>query len=301
MKSFPPGLTAYHTLEPANHGRTAFRDVSGVNIILADYPVDLEKLAAIAEDLMLFIETHYYQRAMRPEVPACLETIRKMGLKIGLISNVNSRGQVPANLEAYGIRHYFDPIVLSSEYGRRKPDPAIFHYAARLANVPTSACALCRRPHRPRYPWRPAGRISLARSRSSMIIDHGEDGRRRHPDAVIADMTELVDILKQDDGRNSVPNSGCSRQRSSIRALLFDAGDILYFRPERGRKLRAFLERVRSSQTKVMSRGEREALKQQAYHGADLTGRISARRFLRLYGVDRSGADRARQTSHGRG
>ena len=30
--------------------------------------------------------------------------------------------------------------MLSSEYGRRKPDPAIFHYAARLAKVPTSEC-----------------------------------------------------------------------------------------------------------------------------------------------------------------
>ena len=52
---------------------------------------------------MVFIETHWFQRAMRPEVPAVLEAIRKMGLKIGLISNVNSRGQVPANLEL--VRH----------------------------------------------------------------------------------------------------------------------------------------------------------------------------------------------------
>ena len=77
---------------------------------------------------------------MRPEMPAVLEAIKQMGLKIGLISNVNSRGQVPTNLKEYGIFHYFDPIVLSSEYGRRKPDPAIFHYAARLANVPASTC-----------------------------------------------------------------------------------------------------------------------------------------------------------------
>jgi putative hydrolase of the HAD superfamily len=31
--------------------------------------------------------------------------------------------------------------VLSSQYGRRKPDPSIFFQAARLANLPTSACA----------------------------------------------------------------------------------------------------------------------------------------------------------------
>jgi FMN phosphatase YigB (HAD superfamily) len=48
----------------------------------------------IAEDLMFYLETHYYSRQMRPEVPEVLEAIRKMGLKIGLISNVSSRGQV---------------------------------------------------------------------------------------------------------------------------------------------------------------------------------------------------------------
>jgi putative hydrolase of the HAD superfamily len=63
-----------------------------------------------------------------------------MGYKIGLISNVTSLGQVPLNLTQYAIKGYFNPIVLSIEYGRRKPDPAIFHYAARLANSPTSEC-----------------------------------------------------------------------------------------------------------------------------------------------------------------
>ena len=108
--------------------------------ILAGQPCDPVKLASIAEDLMLYLETNYYHREMRPEMPAVLEAVRKMGLKIGLISNVMSQRQVPDNLSAYNIRHYFDPIILSCEYGRRKPDPSIFHYAARLANVPTSAC-----------------------------------------------------------------------------------------------------------------------------------------------------------------
>ena len=71
--------------------------------ILSDYPVDQNQLAMIAEDLMLYIETRYYQRAMRPEMPAVLDAVQKMGLKIGLISNVCSRGQVPASLELYGI------------------------------------------------------------------------------------------------------------------------------------------------------------------------------------------------------
>lgn len=103
--------------------------------ILAEYPVDGATLEAIAEDLMQYYETHFYLRTMRPEIPAVLHAIQQMGLKIGLISNVCSRGQVPMNLEQYGIRQYFNPVVLSSTYGRRKPDPAIFHHAARLAGA----------------------------------------------------------------------------------------------------------------------------------------------------------------------
>ncbi len=134
------GLEAYHQIS-----LQTLEELSPVRVwseyIFADCPVDREKLALIAEDLMVFIENHWFQRAMRPEVPEVLQAIRQMGLKIGLISNVNSRGQVPDNLDLYGIRDYFNTIVLSSEYGRRKPDPAIFHYAARLTNVPTGECA----------------------------------------------------------------------------------------------------------------------------------------------------------------
>ena len=74
--------------------------------IFAEYDVELERLAPIAEELMFLIETRFYHRAMRPEIPAVLEAIRNMGLKIGLISNVNSRGQVPTNLKEYDIYHY---------------------------------------------------------------------------------------------------------------------------------------------------------------------------------------------------
>jgi HAD superfamily hydrolase (TIGR01549 family) len=69
-----------------------------------------------------------------------------------------------------------------------------------------------------------------------------------------------------------------------VRALLFDAGDILYFRPERGQKFQAFLKESGLAEKKIPA-GEREALKQQAFQGL-----ISQEQFreaeLRLYGVD---------------
>ncbi len=72
--------------------------------------------------------------------------------------------------------------------------------------------------------------------------------------------------------------------RDQVRALLFDAGDILYFRPERGQKFQAFLKEFGLAEIKIPA-GDRDALKQQAFQGL-----ISQEQFreadLRLYGVD---------------
>ena len=169
--------------------------------IFRDIDIDRTVLSSISEELMLFYETRLYYRDMRPEIPEVLEAIKKLGLKIGLISNVNSLGQVPTNLEKYKIKHYFDPIVLSSEYGRRKPDPAIFHYAARLANVPTSECIYV------------GDRISrdidgANRAGFKMAVqichdfDHGETDFGPEPDVKITKMTELLDIINTGKNKN---------------------------------------------------------------------------------------------------
>src|SRR5512140_1436129 len=84
------GLDAYHQLSLQTMDELTPERVCN-EFIFTGYPAERQKLAVIAEDLMCYIETHYYQRAVRPEVPGVLEAIRKMGLKMGLISNVNSR------------------------------------------------------------------------------------------------------------------------------------------------------------------------------------------------------------------
>ena len=244
--------------------------------ILPGYPVDPVKLSAIAEDLMLYLETHYYQRAMRPEMPAVLEAIQGMGLKIGLISNVVSKGQVPDNLAQYQIRHYFDPIVLSCEYGRRKPDPAIFHHAARLANVPTSACVYVGdRISRDVIGARKAGFRLAVQIRHAG--EHSEADEGALPDAVISQMTELLEILKTEITRpQAAPQV--------VRAYVFDAGDILYHRPNRGAKWNAFLGQL-SRGTAENHNQERGLLTEQAYQGL-ITQDQYREALLRLYGID---------------
>jgi putative hydrolase of the HAD superfamily len=196
--------------------------------ILPDCSDNYPQLATIADDLMVWIETHYYQRQMRLEIPAVLGAIHKMGYKIGLISNVNSRGQVPLNLTQYGIIQYFNPIVLSSEYKRRKPDPSIFHYAARLSNTPASECI---------YIGDRIARDVLGAKRAGFKyaiqihhdFNHGENDDGATPDLLIHNMNELVDFLKSEAQLNQ---DGVTQKVSpkGIRAILFDADGVLYYR-----------------------------------------------------------------------
>jgi putative hydrolase of the HAD superfamily len=245
--------------------------------IFAGMDVDFDRLVPIAEELMFLIETRYYLRAMRPEMPAVLQAVKQMGLKIGLVSNVNSRGQVPTNLKEYGIIHYFDPIVLSSEYGRRKPDPAIFHYAARLANVPTSACLYVG----DRVVRDIAGAQRAGYGKSVLIrhdFEHGEDDAGATPDAVIEDMTELLDILHA--GRDCECTPTIS---GKIRALIFDAGDILYFRPERGAKFAAFLKELGLEVSPNHTR-QKKAIEYKAYRG-EIDHDEYREAIVRMYGI----------------
>lgn len=238
-KIISSGLDAYHltALETMQELPAAqvFNDY-----IFKDLPINREEITRIAEELMFFIETHWFNRNLRSELPGVLKEIHQMGLKIGLISNVNSRNQVPANLEKYGIRSYFNPVVLSSEYGRRKPDPAIFHYAARLANVPAGQCVyIGDRIVRDILGARRAGfRLAVQIQHD---FDHGEVDEGSTPDAVVKNMDEFLQILKQE-VKNTSRSLVEEPSDHSLRALIFDAGDILYYRENSGTIISEFLK-----------------------------------------------------------
>ena len=244
--------------------------------IFHGYEVDKEKLSGIAEELACLIETRFYERVMRPEMPEVLQAIKQMGLKIGLISNVNSRGQVPNNLKKYGIIDYFHPIVLSSEYGYRKPEPSIFHYAARLADVPASACVYVGdRIVRDIEGARRAG-FGLA-IQIKHDFAHGENDTGFTPDAVIGNMTELLPIL-----REKLETEALISNHQKIRALIFDAGDVLYFRPQRGRGFSAFLKEHGLEVSADHARRKKE-IEYQAYR-AQITHDEYREAIVRIYG-----------------
>ena len=289
-KGVDPGLDDRQLYEQVNTGweryhRQAIRtmvelpvEIVWSDFILAGCRVDQEKLAEAAGELMTQLEWLYYSRSLRPEMSSVLEQLHAMGLKIGLISNVCSRTQVPQSLEKYGILRYFDPLVLSSVYGRRKPDPSIFHYAARLINEPTSACL---------YVGDRIARDIIGARRAGygyavQIIndfEHGEHDEGAVPDAVIHHMDELLDFIRLS-VRENVPGKIPAKQ---IKALLFDAGDILYNRPTRGSHLRLFLQE-HDIADKEISADSAADLKVKAYHGL-ISQDTFREEYLRLYGI----------------
>ncbi len=269
------GIRRYHDLSLQSHVEyPAWRVWS--EFVFYDLPVPLEKLTAIAEELMIYLEMNYYQRKMRPEVPAMLKQLQAAGLKIGLISNINSLGQVPATLKQYGIDQYFDPVVLSSTFHIRKPDPSIFYYAARLAGVATSECAFVgdrvERDIKGAYQAGFGYTIQIEHQ-----FEHGEDDSGPTPDAKIASMSELMPLIQQ---CNSMD---LHQHNNPIHAFLFDAGDVLYYRPDRFALFGAFLKRKGIDPMIDVHNGIRR-LKDEAFEGKlDRFQYLEA--MVHLYGI----------------
>jgi len=77
---------------------------------------------------------------LNPDAPQLLRWLKDHDKKIGLISNV---GRTPGFilrkfLEDEGIANFFDAMIFSDETGTRKPNPKIFHIAARRLEVKPS-------------------------------------------------------------------------------------------------------------------------------------------------------------------
>lgn len=93
---------------------------------LKDYQISEDKIAPIAEELSFLYDYERVRNMRRPGLVETLETLRGMGMRMGIVSNIISTSFVPHILKEYGIDSYMDCIVMSSEVGIRKPNPAIF-------------------------------------------------------------------------------------------------------------------------------------------------------------------------------
>jgi len=164
--------------------------------VLAEPGLSKERVAAAAEDLSFFYDTHYHLRSLRPEAPAVLETLRQQGFRLAIISNVVSRRLVPHMLAEYGIAHYFDPVVTSSCLGWRKPNERIFGEAMRLMQLSPEACAYVGDTiSRDVIGARRAGFGMAIQIRSFLTARSDRGIEHVPPDAVIRDLSEVIELV----------------------------------------------------------------------------------------------------------
>ena len=89
-----------------------------------------ERVLDLAERLLF--EPDRRDRRLYPGARELLDTLRRQGLRIALITNWSSHLIVTDVTSALGIQEYFAPLVSSAVFGRIKPHLSIFQYVLEI-------------------------------------------------------------------------------------------------------------------------------------------------------------------------
>lgn len=142
ISTSPEMLDAYLTVQGAAYKRYSEQTREELpmariwnEFYLAQFHIGEEKFEPIAEELSFGYDYLRVRNLRKPHLNETIETIDKMGLLQGIISNIISTTLVPHILKEYGIRRYMKSIVMSGGVGVRKPDPAIFTICAQELGI----------------------------------------------------------------------------------------------------------------------------------------------------------------------
>jgi putative hydrolase of the HAD superfamily len=108
----------------------------GPKALLVNYLAEhLEWAEESLESRLARFRSGVAQQTHAPDYLHAVLSKLRVRLRLGLISNGSGAAQ-RSKLEALGIQHYFDPILISEETGYRKPQPEMFGIAAELWQIP---------------------------------------------------------------------------------------------------------------------------------------------------------------------
>jgi putative hydrolase of the HAD superfamily len=107
--------------------------------MLPDHPAD--QIAPLASQLTLLWRERKGRHTPRPDVQKTVLELHRRGYSLGIIANSISTLEIPNWLEADGLTPYFKAVVLSSKFGRRKPDLHVYLEAAYLVGIKPANCA----------------------------------------------------------------------------------------------------------------------------------------------------------------
>jgi putative hydrolase of the HAD superfamily len=107
--------------------------------LVPEFPA--ERIAPLGGELTFQFRQSMGRRVVVEGGREVVVELEKRGYTLGIISNLIGTREIGEWLEADGFSPYFKSVVLSSVFGKRKPDPAIYLEAARRAEVEPIHCA----------------------------------------------------------------------------------------------------------------------------------------------------------------
>jgi putative hydrolase of the HAD superfamily len=106
--------------------------------LVPEFPKD--KISPLGEELTYQFRQSMGRRVVVENGKEVVVELQRRGYILGIISNLIGKREIPDWLVEDGFNPYFKTVVLSSVFGKRKPDPAIYLEAARQAGVKPSNC-----------------------------------------------------------------------------------------------------------------------------------------------------------------
>ena len=159
-----------------------------------EFPAD--KIAPLGVELTYQFRQSMGRRVVVERGKEVVIELYKRGYILGLISNVITSQEIPDWMDADGFTPYFKSVVLSSVFGKRKPDPSIYLEAARLAGVEPSQCVYVGdNLKRDVTGARQAGFGMVVIMISPEELAEATITDENRPDSVIHEFSELLDIF----------------------------------------------------------------------------------------------------------
>jgi putative hydrolase of the HAD superfamily len=140
---------------------------------------------AIAAD---FAERRHAAMALYPDALPCLMSLRASGMRLALVTNGDT-GMQHHKIARFALAGLFDAILIEGEFGKGKPDPAVYHHVLGALDVAASEATMVG----DNLEWDVAGaqRVGMRGVWIDRTARGLADGHPIKPDRVIASLAEL--------------------------------------------------------------------------------------------------------------
>lgn len=160
---------------------------------ISDVSDDLIRRAL--QEMFVISEAHW---VLMPDAHAVLQDLQRRSLLLGMISNASDTDDVNRLIDAADLRGFFDPILISAEVGKRKPDPSLFKAVLQTWSLPPDQVVMIgdTLPHDILGAQRSGLRNIWLTAQADTVLNRAYAGQII-PEAVAAELREIPDIIRR--------------------------------------------------------------------------------------------------------